>query len=364
MREVREALLWSPSMPFLVICQGCARRLEVADDYPRRKMRCPQCGVMCELPPPGKERAAQSVPAKPPAAKAAHAERQPAPIPAKAAAQVPPRPAKAVYRASQDDDGLPYAVDGGLPIPCPNCQSEMEPNARICVACGYDHETGAVPEKVYEPVERAWEAAMPFKRRLKYALLCVGAFFALGFVGTLASGAWLSFLLSWLTFTGMVLFLFGTYDRVNLSRNRRGLVKLHYAWRFCFLEFRSERLALKDYQGIVSGRAGEIGLLHWVMLGLFILSGVMASANLAIGALMADKVDFLEWAGMLVLMVLSFLPAGITFYIFFLKMEFYTALSAGHGYPTLYLYRGWSEEHMKELAETISRVSTLPYQRG
>jgi hypothetical protein len=355
-------------MPFSVVCQGCAQSLEVADDYPRRKMRCPHCGVMCELPPPGKERTALTKPVKPRAEKAHRPEPQPVPqatpTAVKPAPVVPPQPAEAVYEVSNEDDGRPYGVGGGLPKPCPNCQKEMDPNARVCVSCGYDYETGKAPDKVYEPVEREWEAGMPFKRRLKLALICLGGFFVLGFVGTLANGAWLSFALSWLTFAGMVLFLFGTYDRVNLSRNKRGQVKLHYAWRFCFMEFRSERVPLKDYDGVVTGRVGEIGIMHWVMFGLLILSGVMSSANLAIGALLRDKVDFFDWLGMLVLMVLSFVPAGITYYIFFLKIEFYTALSAGHGYPALYLYKGWHEEHMKELAETIGKVTTLSYQRG
>src|SRR5438477_1337781 len=55
-------------MPFSVVCHGCGQRLEVADDYSRRKMRCPECGVMCEIPVSDKERAAtRSARAKSPA---------------------------------------------------------------------------------------------------------------------------------------------------------------------------------------------------------------------------------------------------------------------------------------------------------
>jgi hypothetical protein len=67
---------------------------------------------------------------------------------------------------------------------------------------------------------------------------------------------------------------------------------------------------------------------------------------------------------MIVLMVLGFVPAAITFYIYFVKIEFFTALAAGHGFPALYLYKGWKEEHMNDLAETISKVAVIPLQRG
>jgi hypothetical protein len=354
-------------MPFSVVCTGCAQRLEVADDFPRRKMRCPHCGVMCELPPPGKDRAVLSTPVKTKQEKTDRSEPQPAPRPTPSTAKAAPAAPKAsapIYRFSDADDGMPYGVHGGLPKPCPNCQKELEPNARLCVFCGYDYETGKTPEKVYEPVEREWEAGMPFHRRLKYAVLGAIVFFLLGLAGTIFSGEWLSFILSWSTFTGMIFFLFGTFDRVNLSRNKRGQVKLHYSWRCCFIEWKSERIPLKDYDGVVTGRVAEAGILHWAMFGLLLLSGVLSSLNLAIGALAAENLHFLDWLGMIVLMVLGFVPAAITFYIFFVKIEFFTALAAGHGFPALYLYKGWKEEHMKELAETISKVAVLPYQHA
>lgn len=34
-----------------VICHSCGLRLEVDDNYPRRRIRCSACGVMCEVPP-------------------------------------------------------------------------------------------------------------------------------------------------------------------------------------------------------------------------------------------------------------------------------------------------------------------------
>jgi hypothetical protein len=361
-------------MPFGVICQGCARKLEVADDYPRRKLRCPHCGAMCEVPPPGKERAALTIPPKSKAEKTKPAESQSAAPASPVAIKSTPTPVKPipvvsqraeeVYQFSDADDGKPYGVDGGIPKPCPNCLNEMEPDARICVACGYDRDTGNAPEKVFEPVEHEWEAGWPFQKRLKYCLLAAGVFMMLGLVGTIASHEWLSFILSWLTFSSMMLFMFGTFDRVNLERNKRGQVKLDYSWRCCFVEFRSERAAMKDFDGVVTGRIGEIGCLHWALFALLVLSGVLSALNLVLNALSPDtKVDVLDWLGMIILMVLGFVPAAIAFYIFFVKIEFYVALCAGHGFPAMYLYKGWDEDHMQELAKTISSVANLPYQQ-
>lgn len=350
-------------MPFSVICHGCGKSLEVPDDYPRRKMRCVECGVICEIPAPGKERtAASAAPTKPQRAKPQAEPPELVPIPFQETAP-PPLIPDMELGFSDEDDGKPYAVTGGLPKPCPNCNKPLEPRARLCVSCGYDFEAGKTPEKVYEPVEREWEPAMPFQRRLKYFVVCVIAFFFLGFLGTISSGKWLSFMLSWLTFSGMLAFLFGTYDRVNLTRNARGQVRLFHSWRFCFVQWTSARVPLKDYEGVVTNRVSEGTTTNWIIFGFLVLSGLLSALNIVIGALERDQISFLEWLGMLILMPLSFVPAAIAYYVFFCKISFYVALSDGHGFPAKYLYKGWSEEHMRDVAETVSKVTTMPYLR-
>jgi hypothetical protein len=279
-----------------------------------------------------------------------------------------PEPAPVIpfmeLETSEEDDGKPYAVAGGLPTPCPNCNKPLDRGTQFCVACGYDFSIEKVPEKVYDPVDREWEPGMPFGRRLKIFIACALGFFFLGLIGTISSGAYLSFILSWLTFTGMLAFLFGTFDRVNLTRNARGQVRLFHAWRFCFVEWSSARVPLKDYEGVVTGRVAEGGAINLIVFGFLVLSGVLSAANIVISALGRDRVGFLDWLGMLILMVLSFVPAAIAYFVFFHKISCYVALSEGHGYPAKYLYKGWSEEHMREMAETVSNVTTLPYHRA
>src|SRR5437588_656485 len=42
-------------MPRSATCPSCGRVLQLADDFQRRKVRCPECGVYCEVPGPGGE---------------------------------------------------------------------------------------------------------------------------------------------------------------------------------------------------------------------------------------------------------------------------------------------------------------------
>src|SRR5260370_29275439 len=36
-------------MSLSVICHSCGHRIALAEDFSRRKVRCPECGVMCEV---------------------------------------------------------------------------------------------------------------------------------------------------------------------------------------------------------------------------------------------------------------------------------------------------------------------------
>jgi hypothetical protein len=410
-------------MPFSVICTGCGEPMEVPDDYPRRKMRCPECGVMCEIPPPGKER----IPVRPKTSRAPRPD-SPSPLPlspegrggnlgprspeVKEGNPGPRSPdaregnmgrgspegrrgrhsadeerawregaaeptgyglkddtAPVVFPIAEladadDDDGKPYLVSGGVPKPCPNCKAEMEPTAVVCISCGYDRRTRKTPKKTHEPFERTWEPGLPFARRLQICLALMGAFFLLGLGGTIASREWLSFILSWLTFTGMMLFLFGTYDRVNLTRNERGQVRLYHALRFGFIEFKNERIVLGDYEGIVTGRVSEWGCFPAAFTGLLLLSGLLSAMNIMFSALAADQIGFLEYIGMLFFLVLGFVPAGIAYVVFFHKIQFFVALSEAHGYPAKKLYQGWDEAYSVDVAATVSKITTLAYRTG
>ena len=49
-----------------IVCHGCGATVPVPDDYARNKMQCPECGVMCPVPPgrPTKKKVAERAPAE------------------------------------------------------------------------------------------------------------------------------------------------------------------------------------------------------------------------------------------------------------------------------------------------------------
>src|SRR5437660_9062997 len=53
------------SLTIAITCHGCGKCFEVPDDYERRKVRCAECGVYCDLPEPAKKTGAARPSAEP-----------------------------------------------------------------------------------------------------------------------------------------------------------------------------------------------------------------------------------------------------------------------------------------------------------
>src|SRR5262249_21990450 len=132
-----------PPMSASTICHGCGRRLEVPAEYARSKMRCPDCGVMCEVPPPEsrrlpvKQAARQSAPRpeRPPTKPPVKVDDLPVPL----APEPAPPPREPEFDFSDDpDDGKPYGVTGEIYKKCPQCSRRLEPKTTQCPGCGCD----------------------------------------------------------------------------------------------------------------------------------------------------------------------------------------------------------------------------------
>ena len=67
------------------------------------------------------------------------------------------------------------------------------------------------------------------------------------FFGELAVSAF-----SFLVFTGMLSFLLGTCQRVDLSRNAKGRVQLSRTWWICFVFKDTEPIELAEYEGVMN----------------------------------------------------------------------------------------------------------------
>jgi DNA-directed RNA polymerase subunit M/transcription elongation factor TFIIS len=381
-------------MSFAIVCHGCGARLAVADDYPRNKMRCPECGVMCPLPPrPAAEKKAEE---RPPAEDAARIEdeepaaaarpappppvttflKEPAPAgkalatcphcgemvraPARkrgrpgkcpicgaawAAAAAPPKPALpplpvppppdefAGSTPDEDpDSGNPYRTADAGARRCPGCTDLLGPEVVVCVRCGFDLRTGRKTVKEYQRFERSWDSGMPLRTRLVLFAVCQA--FALIAMGTgfltlndsPSTGA-TTFILSWIVYTAMMAFLLGSFDHFDLKRYKSGRVDLTRTWRVGFILWPPRKIDVRDYGGVSNGVMAYAGLWEWFVFLILLTSGI--------------------------------LPALLYWYCAIHKTEYTVSLTDVHGHSEVYVYRGWSEEQMHEIKQTLRDAMTV-----
>jgi hypothetical protein len=339
-------------MSVTVLCQGCGGRVAVPDDYARARIRCPQCGVMCDLPAAAQKKIAAAKEAARPAADlddiAAEALFGDGPPPARAESEPPPRrseqiqprprkaeppavppPAPYPTEYSNEDDGKPYFVPGLDEVrPCPSCHKEIPRDALLCTSCGYDRRTGKKVVQVFEPVDRTWQAGWPARVRWGLFLAGGGVTLPLVILGAVFKGQAFGWLFPWLLFAAMLAFLLGTYDRVRLTRNKKGRVRLTKTWAVCFLPRPPVEVDVHEYFGVTYGQAHDVHFMEWMVL----VTG------------------------------LAFLIVpGLLWYYFAIHRETYeAALTKAHGSDPFLLYRGHDQALARDIGEAVRDVAHLP----
>lgn len=366
-----------------IVCHGCGAAVPVPDDYARNKMQCPECGVMCPVPPgrSAKKKVAERAPAEEAAlfeddAPPPTTTYSDAPIPAgKGVAtcpacgelvRVPSRkrgrgecpachadwPAPAVRQkkalpplpvppppdefagSSPDEDpdsSNPYRTADGGARRCPGCSDLLGPEVVVCVRCGFDLRAGRKAVKEYQRLERSWDSGTSLRMRIILFLLCQAAALTAIGVGFLtledAPVEVATFAISWIVYTAMTAFLLGTYDHIDLKRFKSGKVDLVRAWRIAFVPVAPEKIDVSDYFGVVAGRGEHAGFFEWVVFFILLGSGVV--------------------------------PALIYYYCAIHQTEYYVALTNEHGNPEVKVYRGWSEERMREVQDALKTAMTV-----
>lgn len=249
-----------------------------------------------------------------------------APVPQRAkqkAHVVPPPKPKA-----EEDDERPYELPVDKPVPrCPSCNSKLPEGATRCPKCGFDPEVGRVVEKVYTPIDKIWEAGGPFQRRFTTFLIlqAVNAITALWLM--IQSDGVAMPALVYLFAVAMQAFLLGSFDRIQLTRSRKGNVKITRTWRFLFVEQPPMNLKWRECDGVMIGKSHEVGILDWYMF--------------------------------LVLLPFFVFPAIIWWWLVIHPDRFFVALTKDHGYPEEVLYRGLSEERAQEIADAVKEATGL-----
>lgn len=356
-------------MSATLICNGCGSKVPVPAGHTKAKLRCPECGVICEVP-----EAVRGKSAPKPAAKA-----EPAPRVKKPAAPVldeddinwdeigepdpPTQPAETGFRgagtvlpnlhrdsapkssrpeptrpplpkpaavwppnATEEDDGNPYGVAGGEDAYCPGCRKVVAKDAVICVGCGLDLKSGRRVQKEYDPILKCWTGGWSYRTRLTLFLIGQGVALA-SFVGAVLNSQLLVFFGSYALFTLMTAFLFGSFDTLELSRTRKGKVVLVKTWRICFFPQPPLPINVHEYEGITTGKDREA--------------------------------DFWEWFICIVLVPVGLVGAFVWWWIFIARDRFFVALLRDHGHPSMVLYRGFEELKMRDIAVSVRQASGL-----
>lgn len=315
-----------------VSCTWCGNEVAIPEGC-GSSVECAKCGSACGVPPElvRPKRKVEELPTPPPL---------PPPVddgepglldidePRKAVnvQEVDPldRPARLVD--DDEEDGRPYELTSPVKR-CPKCGAVLEDHAAACPKCKINLKTGEIPVATFEPVRRRWEAGWPFEKRMR---MFIG--YEIGLVVLAVFFSWWGSpsqaIFPFLFLSATVVFILGSYDRVDLTRNAKGRITLSKTWRICFLERPPQRIVLADYESMSTSMLGER--------------------------------DFLDGAIVVWLLLCGILP-GIFWFIFvFNRTTFQVALCTGHGSAALILYRGKDEDHMRDLAKTVSDVCQFP----
>ncbi len=347
-----------------IACSGCGQVLAATIADPSGEVECLLCGTRTPIAArtassaalrPGPPPAPAPRPAPPPPLPAAPGkapedsqvgtrwfEQTPyhltdAPPGESAPAPAPPRPTPApappptaisqAVSASLlgDEESNPYRVEIPPERPCPGCGRWLPAEAVVCPECGFDQATGTRRQRTYQPVARAWEAGWPLRRRVQLFVVGQVLVIPLGLLGAWAFDAWAVFLGPWFLFTGITVFLLGTFARTELTRTEHGKVRLTQTWRVCFVQGTPQTIRRGDYEGVVSGRA--------------------------------RPADFWDWVVLIVLMLLGAV-LGLLWWYFVLRPDsYFVALTRDHGFPERTLYWGWDQRQAQEMERAIREVA-------
>lgn len=296
----------------LFACRRCGRMI-------RRQRECP----VCDADEPG---LLSPEPAEAPASPAPPLA--PLPVARPMSLELDDEPALPMRVADDDldEEATPYVLaDKDHPI-CPECTRPMEPGAVLCLRCGYNRRTRKKTQRTYEPIERTWDNGLPLIGRLTwFAAMQGGHLFLLG-IGVLV-GYWKPFVVSWPFLILLSAFLFGTYDRITIRRDRRGRATLIKRWHAFFIPLAPKATEIRGFEGVVTGQ--------W------------------------DNPGFWEWFVWVTLLPWGLIPAVIYYFLVIHQPYFFVGLALDHGRAAVYVYRGRSGAQMGQISDFLCEAAEL-----
>jgi hypothetical protein len=276
----------------MVICERCGKAFIAPAKGGRGKPQCPACGIPTDVPLVGSLELDEA----------------------------PPRTFGA------EDESAYLFSDRELPK-CPDCGKRLPLDSVICTACGTNLQTGVKAVREYQRVDRTWDTDMPIEKRLLIVASAEAVFFATSVLSFLGGLEITTIVFFWTIFTGLMLFIFGTFERLKVTRDRKGRTTLIKQWRALFVPLAPASLEVRGFGGVTTGQWYTGGVLEWFICFCFLPVGIV--------------------------------PAIIWYYHAIHKPLFHVALAANHGFPEVYIYRGRSDEQMNDIATTVANASGL-----
>ncbi len=226
-----------------------------------------------------------------------------------------------------EDDPTPYQLaDKDIPT-CPSCRKELPKGGVVCPGCGFDRRNNRKVTREFEPIHRVWDADMSLETRLRWLAAAQGFHWLLALLAVLAGQSVWPFFIAWPFFTAMLCFVLGTFDRITLTRDRRGRTRLIKQWRCFFVPLQPVTTEVRGFEGVTTGRWHDAGLLEWLVV--------------------------------INLIPLGLIPAIIYWYNAIHCQHCHVALALNHGHAEVWVYRGRSEQQMNDIADTLGNASGL-----
>ncbi len=278
------------------------------EGYKRRKIQCPGCGSMCELP---------QRPAQPQKTVVPEPSEQPTPWPPPTVPQVKSKRPKPPEKVGESE---PYSLVGGDLKFCPKCNRQLDPHAVVCLGCGYDERSRTKSRREISPIFQDWNSGWSLPVRVRVYLLFQVVVLASMITGLLTERDPVMTVIAAAFGSSILLFVLGTFDSFIIRRQTKGRPQLWKIWRICFLTRPEQEIPLEHYDRVRIGSTygGE----------------------------------FLDWVFLASLFCLGIIPALIVAYFVLFRPRYSASLSGTGGYVEELLYRGGNRER----AEDIGRV--------
>jgi hypothetical protein len=387
-----------------ILCHGCGQQAPVPDGYKFSRMRCPQCGVLCEV--------LAATPAKagpePSARPLTRPTEQRQPDPEEAAAELlaqeldraaPPPPPTAQSRPHPTGPVIACQSCGELvrgparkqrrSWRCPVCGAAAPPRETAVKAAPTPRPAALRPEPVPEPeIESSTnpDDSLPYpvgggpvyrcpachKILAPDAVVCTFCGLNLQ-TGEKAARTYERLQRSWMPGlpprTRWTIFLIVQAGAVPLygvmAWLEGGLISPLVAWLFLTV-LGAFLLGTYDRITIARSERGKVRLTRQWRICFWARPERVISWRDYEGVVTGKtrETGCLDWFVMLFLLPLGIIPSLVWWYLFIYRDLYFMALARDHGFPELVLYRGYRAEQAVNMATTLRDTMELPWHKG